>query len=57
MATPTKAPTPSQPRFSEELQKMEYEPINSTEKKLIWYTFFSGIALLVILVWVSSMFH
>ena len=44
-----------QPRFSEEIRKMESEPIDSVEKKLIWYTFFSGIGLLVILVWISSL--
>ena len=55
MAIPTTAP--QQPRIAEEIRKMECEPIDSVESKLIWYTFFSGIALLVILVWVSSMFR
>jgi len=53
MATPGKAP--QQPRFAEELRKMECEPIDSVEKKLIWYTFFGGIGLLVVLVLVSKL--
>jgi hypothetical protein len=56
MATPKVAPQPSQPQFSEEIRKMEYEPLNAVELKLIWYTFFSGIGLLVVLVWVSKTF-
>ena len=50
MATRTMAPKPTQPRFSEEIRKMEYEPLDSVEKKLIWYTFFTGIGLLIIMV-------
>jgi len=53
MATPGRAPQP--PRFSEEIRKMECEPIDSVEKKLIWYTFFSGIGLLIVLVVVSKL--
>jgi hypothetical protein len=52
MATPTKAP---QPRFAEEIKKMEYEPIDSVESKLIWYTFFTGIVLLVVLVVITHL--
>ena len=55
MATPKIAPQPSQPRFSEEIRKMEYEPLNSVEMKLIWYTFFSGIGLLIVLVGISKL--
>ena len=29
--------------YAEEIKKMEYEPLDSVEKKLIWYTFFTGI--------------
>ena len=50
MATPRTAPTPTQPRFSEEIRKMEYEPLDIVEKKLIWYTFFTGVGLLIIMV-------
>ena len=53
MATPTKAPV--QPRFAEEIKKMEYEPLDSVEKKLIWYTFFTGVVLLVILVAITHL--
>ena len=56
MSTPKMAPQPSQPRFSEELRKMEYEPLNAVEMKLIWYTFFSGIGLLILLVGISKAF-
>ena len=53
MSTPGNVP--QQPRFSEEIRKMECEPIDSVEKKLIWYTFFSGIGLLIVLVLVSKL--
>ena len=53
MATPTKGP--QQPRFAEEIKKMEYEPIDAVESKLIWYTFSLGIVLLVILVAVTHL--
>jgi hypothetical protein len=57
MATPKLAPLPTQPpQFAEEIRKMEYEPLNAVELKLIWYTFFSGIGLLVVLVWISKTF-
>jgi len=48
MATPQQAPS-----ISEELQKMEYEPLNAVEQKLIWYTFGTGVVLLVVLIWAS----
>jgi len=35
---------------------MEYEPLNAVEMKLIWYTFFSGIGLLILLVGISKIF-
>lgn len=57
MSTPKVAPLPTQPpQFSEEIRKMEYEPLDTVELKLIWYTFFSGIGLLVVLVWISKTF-
>ena len=56
MATPTMAPKPSQPRFSEEIRKMEYEPLDIVEKKLIWYTFGTGVILLFVLVFISRAF-
>jgi hypothetical protein len=48
MATPQQAP-----RISEELQKMECEPIDAVESKLIWWTFSAGVVLLVVLVLIS----
>ena len=40
------------------MRKMEseYEPLLPVEKKLIWYTFGAGVALLVLLVVVSRAF-
>lgn len=42
----------SEPRMTEELERMkaEYEPLLPVERKLIWYTFASGIVLLAVLV-------
>jgi len=49
---------PEQPRLAEEMKKMEteYEPLLPVEKKLIWYTFSTGIVLLVVLIVVSRLF-
>ena len=46
------------PKVGEELREMEseYEPLLPIERKLIWYTFSTGVVLLVILVFVSRMF-
>jgi hypothetical protein len=48
----------SQPRLAEELQKMEseYEPLLPIERKLIWYTFATGVVLLAALVIISRVF-
>jgi hypothetical protein len=45
----------TEPRLADELRKMEddHEPLLSIEKKLIWYTFGTGILLLVLLVLLS----
>ncbi len=53
MATPEKSL--QQPKFAEEIRKMECEPIDSVEKKLIWYTFFTGIGLCIVLMLVSQL--
>lgn len=45
-----------QPKLSEELKKMEYEPLLPVEKKLISWSIGLGIVLLGILVWVSYTF-
>jgi len=48
----------TEPRLSEELQKMqsEYEPLLPIERKLIWYTFGTGVVLLIALVLISRAF-
>ena len=48
----------TEPRLSDELRKMEdeYEPLLPIERKLIWYTFGSGIVLLIVLVLLSRAF-
>ena len=50
--------TMPEPRLTDEMRKMEseYEPLLPIESKLIWYTFGSGIVLLVVLVLVSRAF-
>jgi hypothetical protein len=44
------------PKLSEELKKMEYEPLLPVEKKLIGWSIGLGVGLLVILYWVSITF-
>jgi hypothetical protein len=43
-------------KFSDELKKMEYEPLMPIEKKLIGWSIGLGIVLLGILIWVSYTF-
>ncbi len=43
-------------KLSEELKKMEYEPLLPIENKLIAGSLILGLILIVILVWVSSTF-
>jgi hypothetical protein len=43
-------------KFSEELQKMEYEPLLPVEKKLVGWSIGIGVVLLFVLYWVSSTF-
>ncbi len=45
-----------EPKLSEELKKMEYEPILPIEMTLIKWSLGIGIASLVILYWVSATF-
>ena len=47
-----------EPRLTDELRRMEseYEPLLPIEKKLIWYTFGTGVVLLVGLVLLSRLF-
>jgi hypothetical protein len=44
------------PKLSEELSKMEKEPLLPIEKKLIAYSIVLGVALLALLAWVSAEF-
>jgi peptidoglycan/LPS O-acetylase OafA/YrhL len=44
------------PKLQEELQKMEYEPLLPIEKKLIAWSIFLGLVLIVILCWISHTF-
>ncbi len=53
MTTPTTVSKSQPPRFAEEIRKMEYEPLDIVEKKLIWYTFFTGVILLIVMVLVT----
>jgi hypothetical protein len=47
---------PTESKFSEEIKKMEYEPLLPVEKKLIAYSLCLGVALIGILIWVSQTF-
>ena len=42
-----------EPILAEEIKKMEYEPLNSVEKKLISYSLILGVVLLGVLVAIS----
>jgi hypothetical protein len=48
----------TEPRLTDELHRMEseFEPLLPVEKKLIWYTFATGVVLLVGLVLLSRLF-
>ena len=45
----------TEPRVSDELERMksEYEPLLAVERKLIWWTFGSGVVLLVFFLLIS----
>jgi hypothetical protein len=45
-----------QPKLSEELRKMEYEPLLPIEKKLIGWSLALGLCLILVLVWLSRTF-
>ena len=48
----------TEPHLADELRKMEneFEPLLPIEWKLIWYTFATGVVLLVVLVLLSRLF-
>jgi len=45
-----------QPKISEELKKMEWEPMLPVEKKLIAWSLILGVVLLGCLIWVTYTF-
>jgi hypothetical protein len=45
-----------EPKLSEELKKMEYEPLLPVEKMLVGWSIGIGVTLLVLLYWVSVTF-
>lgn len=45
-----------EPKFSEELKKMEHEPLLPVEKKLIAGSLLLGAVLLGLLIWISNKF-
>ena len=45
-----------EPKFSEEIRKMEYEPLLPVEKRLIAWSLALGVVLIGILGWVSQTF-
>ena len=46
----------SEPKLAEELERMAQEPLLPIEKKLIIWSLVVGVALIVILVWISHRF-
>jgi hypothetical protein len=54
MMEPT--PTPPEANIAEELAMIPYEPLLPAEKKLIAWSLILGVALLIILAWISSTF-
>jgi hypothetical protein len=53
-AQPPSPPPPA--TLTEEMAKIPYEPLLPVEKKLIAWSLVLGIALLAVLVWISSTF-
>ena len=47
---------PEEPKLTEELRKMEHEPLLPVEKKLIGWSLALGVALLGLLIWISNKF-
>jgi len=45
-----------EPKFRDELEKMECEPLLPVEKKLIGWSLALGIVLLGLLIWISNKF-
>jgi hypothetical protein len=47
---------PEEPRFSDEIKKMEYEPLLPVELSLIRWSLGLGVVLIGLLVWISHTF-
>jgi len=47
---------PEEPRFADEIRRMEYEPLLPVEVSLIRWSLGIGVALIAVLVWVSYRF-
>ena len=45
-----------EPKVSEELKKMDYQPLLGVEKRLVGWSIGLGVALLAVLVWLSRAF-
>jgi hypothetical protein len=45
-----------EPKFAEELRKMEHEPLLPVEKKLVLWSILLGVLLIGVLAWVSHIF-
>jgi len=45
------------PKFAEELKKMQYEEMLPVEKKLVAWSISLGVVLIALLVWVSTFFE
>lgn len=45
-----------EPKLSEELEKMEHEPLLPVEKKLIGWSIAAGLGLVGLLVWLRNFF-
>ena len=45
-----------EPKLTDEIKKMEYEPLLPIEKKLIGWSIIIGLVLIVVLVWISHAF-
>ncbi len=45
-----------EPKLSEELKQMDYEPLLPVEKKLIGWSLTLGLVLLGLLLWISNRF-
>ena len=45
-----------EPKFAEEIKKMEYEPLLPLETRLMAWSLGLGLVLIVLLVWVSHAF-